>query len=202
MNLASAIMGDADAPTLPLMKQGTVMSVNPLTVTVGASTVAAPCTSLDSYSPAVGDVVTVLVNGADRLVLGAAVASSEGWTSYTPTLTNVTLGNGTLEGWYVRIGRTIHFRVKLTWGSTTSASGLQGFSLPVAMHSSYLNMAYGTAGANIGGTNYVGFPWCNSTTGFIVLQGTSGSSFWSNTAPATWGTSNIGTIVGTYEAAA
>lgn len=37
------------------------------------------------------------------------------WTSYTPTLTNVTLGTGgTVQGWYHQIGHTIRFRALIT----------------------------------------------------------------------------------------
>ena len=44
------------------------------------------------------------------------------WTSYTPTFTNLTLNNGTIDFKYVQIGKTVHVRGLLTWGSTTSAT--------------------------------------------------------------------------------
>jgi len=43
--------------------------------------------------------------------------------TWTPTFTNLTLGNGVAEGRYTKIGRTVTLEVNVTWGSTTSASG-------------------------------------------------------------------------------
>lgn len=50
--------------------------------------------------------------------------------TYTPTLTGVTLGNGSIAGVYQRIGKLCAFGVVLTFGSTTSVSGQIGISLP------------------------------------------------------------------------
>jgi len=43
--------------------------------------------------------------------------------TFTPTWQNLTLGNGTTSGTYIKIGRMVYVSVNLTWGSTTSASG-------------------------------------------------------------------------------
>lgn len=45
------------------------------------------------------------------------------WTSFTPSLTNVTIGNGTLTGYYCQIGKTVFMRILLRFGSTTSITG-------------------------------------------------------------------------------
>lgn len=49
-------------------------------------------------------------------------AITDPWTAYTPTLagTGWSLGNGTLNGWYSRIGNTVKFRAELVVGSTTT----------------------------------------------------------------------------------
>jgi hypothetical protein len=79
VDLADAIMGGVpEGAHSPVMKQGVVTSTSPFLVQVGASAVAVMCAHLMSYSPSVGDVVTVLVNGADRLVLGTATAQGYG----------------------------------------------------------------------------------------------------------------------------
>jgi hypothetical protein len=54
------------------------------------------------------------------------------WTSYTPTLTNWGLGNGTVAGRYYRTGRLIVAQAKLTLGSTSTKSGNLSMSIPVA----------------------------------------------------------------------
>jgi hypothetical protein len=69
-----------------------------------------------------------------------------GWTAYTPvwtaTTTNPVIGNGTLQGKYKRIGKTVLFRVKVVMGSTTTyGSGQMRWSLPFAPHADYVTWA-------------------------------------------------------------
>lgn len=58
------------------------------------------------------------------------------WTAYTPTWTGTTsnpaVGNGSITGAYLQIGKWVQFRIQVTFGSTTTfgTGGLQ-FSLPV-----------------------------------------------------------------------
>lgn len=64
------------------------------------------------------------------------------WTAYTPVWTAQTsdpaLGNGTLEGRYMRFGKTIFFRVVLTIGSTTTVgSNFWKFTLPFTAKDRY-----------------------------------------------------------------
>lgn len=42
------------------------------------------------------------------------------WIAYTPTWTNLTVGNGTLTGKYCLVGRLAFFKIELIWGTTTS----------------------------------------------------------------------------------
>lgn len=54
------------------------------------------------------------------------------WTSWTPTLTNVTLGNGTVNAHYARLGDVIFYEIEFLCGSTTSFSSTSmQFSMPV-----------------------------------------------------------------------
>jgi hypothetical protein len=58
------------------------------------------------------------------------------WSTYTPTWTGATtnpvLGNGTLIGRYLKVGRDVHFHINLTCGSTTTyGAGGYNFTLPV-----------------------------------------------------------------------
>lgn len=76
------------------------------------------------------------------------------WQSYTPTWTsggtNPTLGNGTLTGQYMLIGKTCFASLTLTLGSTTSiGSGTYLFSVPFnsAASTNYLGQARFTAAA-------------------------------------------------------
>lgn len=62
-------------------------------------------------------------------------ALGDAWTAYTPTwassATQPVLGNGTLTGAYMRVGKLLAFRIALTMGSTTTyGTGTYQFTLP------------------------------------------------------------------------
>lgn len=50
------------------------------------------------------------------------------WTVYTPTLTNITLGNGTIVAKYKKIGSTVLFEVVLTFGTTTAFATVANYT--------------------------------------------------------------------------
>jgi hypothetical protein len=146
-----------------------------------------------------------------------ATASAGGtWTSYTPTLTNITLGNGTMTSFYNNDGKTVNYAFYIKWGSTTSGAGNYSFSIPVAADTTLGdNAVIGTQ------ANGSGVLWDNSASGPYVAQvmltssttcrlfsfdlGTfpAGASQQraSTTTPFTWATNDI--IIGfiTYKAA-
>lgn len=69
---------EAQTGTGTVLRDGIVAAVSPLTVIVPPSTVASPAAKLDSYRPVVGDFVQVLVQGANRLVVGSVGAGTVG----------------------------------------------------------------------------------------------------------------------------
>ena len=84
------------------------------------------------------------------------------WTPYVPTLTNVTLGNGTVVAFYRKFGKTVFYRFHLTSGTTTAwsaAAVAYMISLPFVP----LNYQAGS-GFLINGTTFV------RTNGAIELQ--------------------------------
>ena len=130
------------------------------------------------------------------------------WASYTPAWTassgTPAIGNGTGVWKYLRLGKTIHFRIQLTMGSTSNfGTGNWIFGLPVAAHADYTaNMsmdcrgsAYDTSGAAF---NQIIGIWLTSTT-FVPFSATNTNL--SNTVPWTWATGDKCSIEGTYEAA-
>ena len=56
-------------------------------------------------------------------LIGGTGSLSGAWTSYTPTITGASLGNGTLDAKYKQIGKTVFVRFKFTLGSTSSING-------------------------------------------------------------------------------
>jgi hypothetical protein len=124
---------------------------------------------------------------------------SSDWTSYTPTMTGLTIGNGTLSGLYQRIGDNARIRIVMKSGTTTSYSGNFTFSFPTgivldtnkALTTGYGN--FGTALAQInasGFKQYNGIVSYNNTTSVIVSpDGGASSTPWASNVPATWAAS-------------
>lgn len=56
------------------------------------------------------------------------------WQDYTPTFTNLTVGNATMIARYIEAGKLVHWRVGLIGGNTSSASGAIKVSLPADAH--------------------------------------------------------------------
>ena len=57
-------------------------------------------------------------------------AIGDAWTAYTPTFTNLTVGNGTLSASYVQAGKWVTYRGSLIFGTTTAVTGSIIISLP------------------------------------------------------------------------
>jgi len=131
------------------------------------------------------------------------------WTTWTPTWTGLTLGNGTVTAQYVRIGNGVWFRLYLLWGSTTAASSsANSFSLPLTASS-----FGGVSGANIGnskmydGTNQFEGPLPLTSTTMVTFRWfqVQGSGIKdanvTNAAPNSWITNNEWYAQGYYQAA-
>lgn len=137
--------------------------------------------------------------GGANLIPGAIVTD---WQSYTPTwtasTTNPSLGNGSIQGKYRRVGSNIEVSIMVVFGSTTTfGSGIFYFSLPsgVAIDTSRLSQTgtlqapIGMVGAYDGAKNITGTATiANSGTNLLAAYGP-GTTSWTSTAPSTW-TSN------------
>ena len=92
----------------------------------------------DLIAASANDTPARLAVGANDLLLTAASGETTGlkwigsWISFTPTLTNITLGNGTATGKYVKIGKVVFVFFELVFGSTTTISNYPGVTLPIA----------------------------------------------------------------------
>lgn len=109
------------------------------------------------------DNTDLVKNGALAIrTLGSAIDTSLGsaWTSYTPSFTNFTLGNGTVAAYYKQIGKTVLGYISIVFGSTTAITGTPGFSIPVAHSTDYVSnpdVGYGRYVDDNTGTGYRGF---------------------------------------------
>ena len=126
-------------------------------------------------------------------------------TAYTPTLTNWTLGNGTITGGYGQVQKRVFFYASLTFGSTTAAAASSPtFTLPVtasnANISGHLDGLFldASASAVYGAGAYAG----NTTTVGLYVKGTNDVyNAPSTTSPFTWTTSDVIVVRGWYWAA-
>lgn len=139
----------------------------------------------------------------------SGLIASEPWTAYTPTFTNLTVGSGTLEAAYYRIGRTIHYRIKWVFGVGSAVGTSPAYTLPVTPHATYTatypmhnNFHMLDSGTTVfSGTTEFG-------SGVIVNMLASGAGAAvvdrtpiTATVPMTWATGDTIFITGTYEAA-
>lgn len=130
------------------------------------------------------------------------------WKIWNPTLANLTLGSGSVDARYIRIGRTVHYRFLFTLGAGSAVGTGPNFTLPVAPVNEG-NGARATVGQAIyfesGGITNYGYiePSTGAIAEFIALQ-VSGTdivrTFPTASVPFTWGTSDSLFAAGTYEA--
>lgn len=145
----------------------------------------------------------------DNAVTIAKIAN-EAWSSWAPAYVNFTLGNGTLSyAKYLKVGRTVHFRIRVILGTTSAVSGNIRFSLPINT-ADYVNSdtaLNGTVALVDTGSSYiVGIPRPYSTSTIEIVAMSSGganvgTTNLSSTAPFTWGSGDVWSAAGSYESA-
>ena len=101
-------------------------------------------TSLDAFTnPLAADLMTSPSHAQQHSDINDAVEALEAkvaigntvlgtYTAYTPTFTNLTVGNGTLAAQYCTVNKFVHAFGSLTFGSTSAMSSSPFFTLPVS----------------------------------------------------------------------
>lgn len=90
-----------------------------------------------------GSVTTTKI--ADANITNAKLSTTTGevggvWQTYSPTITNFTLGNGTITYCkYTRVGKNVNYKGRFVYGSTSSFTGVATISLPVNAAADYLS---------------------------------------------------------------
>jgi hypothetical protein len=129
------------------------------------------------------------------------------WTNYTPTWTNITVGNGAVTARYMQIGKIVFINLGITFGSTTSVSGIIIGSLPITgsnlqAAANYNASIYDASPFNIYSANAY-FP-SNTTVG-LKAQNSAGTyvvgAYTNATTPITWTQSDAFLFNLFYEAA-
>ena len=112
-------------------------------------------------------------------------------TTYTPTFTGLTLGNGTVSARYSKVGNIIVDEIVVTFGSTTAVTG--GVVIG-GMQAALSNQPFITGFANLheaGSTYYIGTVFQESVTAIRVAAQLANSTYvnvatLSATVPHTW----------------
>lgn len=143
--------------------------------------------------------------------LVASSGSGWVWQTFTPSWTNLTPGNGTVNGRYTQIGKMVWVFISFVLGNTSSVGTNPGFTPPVAASSLYTTIAANTPtgfGFLVAGSvTAQAAPFFNASNalidvGFYSPSATSnGLAASSATAPGTWTTGNQISINCFYEAA-
>lgn len=142
---------------------------------------------------------------------GTASGLGAAWSSWSPTYTNLTVGNGTVVAKFLQIGKIVNFIYSLTWGSTTAftAGSNIDISIPVTASSDMISFA------NVGEAIFYTSGLATIAVGIVLLTSTttirpyalnaSGTYLAiaqvNNTQPITWATGSVMALQGIYEAA-
>lgn len=162
--------------------------------TSGSTTLQAPTTGLDT---------TLTLPSASGTVLTTANVA---WTSWTPTWTSLTIGNGVNAWKYIQLEKTVILTGRTILGSTSSVSGVPTLTLPIAAADGGVSLrGWGTLGDS-GTATYAAMPlstsgtnllfFCQTTTGGYVREANT-----SSTVPFTWATNDFIQATVIYEAA-
>ena len=133
------------------------------------------------------------------------VVSLDAWKTWAPNMTagGWTQGNGTFDAKYIQIGKTVHFKLEFTSGSTTVETTNCRISLPVtavASDAPFINAMFVSGSTrNIGicsnnTSSSFGLQAANASTTYLSTTGTS------STVPFTWASGDKIFAAGTYEA--
>lgn len=153
---------------------------------------------------------SILAGGVQPQALVAGTGTGWSWQSWTPTYTNLTVGNGVHASSYTQIGKTVIAIVQFTFGTTSTMGTNPSFTLPVtasAHPSTALNPYLGQVRfLDSGVAGYFGVIYYASTTaaGFFAMNTASTNATEAGvtaTVPLAWGLSDgfAGTFI--YEAA-
>lgn len=139
-----------------------------------------------------------------KLGIGNTVIGGAG-TSFTPTWTNYTRGNGTTIAKYVQVNKLVYVYIEETLGSTSSVTGDLTLTLPLTAASA-LSVNGQVLLRKVGvQQNVGGFSANSTTTVFVRTYSVSGTQVQlgtiSATVPFTWGSNDRIVCVFAFEAA-
>lgn len=133
------------------------------------------------------------------------------WQSWTPTFGNLTIGNATVSGSYMQIGKSVWWNLSVTLGNTSSMGTNPTFSLPTTVGHAPANNNSFTLGTGAivvsggGGVIYARAQYSSSTVAELAWEEVSGSAVVfggiSSTTPFTWADGSCIDLQGFYQSA-
>lgn len=142
-------------------------------------------------------------NLRDNMIELAPFAAA--WTTYAPTWSGITVGNGVTDAKYVKVGKHVSFYAKFTLGSTSAVTGQITVTVPTAtkvQSSGVFNGVFVDSG--VGFSPILIYPasvtelYCygiGTTASYAGAAATNGS------IPFTWSVNDAIWVGGVYEAA-
>lgn len=128
------------------------------------------------------------------------------WDIYGPTWgssgTPPAIGDGSILGRFMQVGRTIHYSIVLIWGTTTTAgTGQYTFTLPTTARQGIpfavgIGTSYDTSGTVFRPHHVI---LTGAAGGFTVGMINDAGSRVGATSPYTWATGDTINLAGTYE---
>jgi len=196
-------------PTKVTYANGDVFSASDVNDTNGTLNLVNPTAKGSIVSASAANTPSRLTVGSNDTVLMAASGETTGlkwggnWQTWTPTLTNITLGNGTVTARYRRINNTVEIFFRLVFGSTSSMGTAPYFNLPVNLV--YRDYPVSITINDFGTANYLGFGILADNNCYMHNLGVGGTfgvqSNITSTAPMTWTTNDTIALVARYEVA-
>lgn len=139
----------------------------------------------------------------DLYLLNNGTTPAGKWTTFSPTWTNVTVGNGTVVARFTRIAKTVHFFIHLTLGGTSSVTGSVIVSTPATMN----NTSGATRVADCSffdvsaGQQYWGGATVNGATAIALFDNASPNANVGVANPFGWASGDILYVSGSFEEA-
>lgn len=177
--------------------------------TIDAADVNTPFNTIATVINGGLDSANITDGGITPNELASGAGSSWAWQSWTPTLTNLTLGNGSVTASYIQTGKTVFFKFKFVLGTTSAVGTSPTITLPVTATSTGMsgNSIIGDVSfLDNGAAQYRGSFYYLSTTTGIIAANVASTTYLSiasvtSAAPFTFGSTDEICISGTYEAA-
>jgi len=194
---------------------GGTISATPISISAGNTLTMGSAGIISAESATITAVEVSYLDGVTSNIqtqLNGKISNPGAWTSWTPVWsgTGASAGNATVAAAYSQVGKTIHFRISVTYASSSSTASFGSSGVSFYLSSTPGSPIANTVGQCIAwvggsGNRYAGEVAIGTDRSVTPLAtpATAGATSrpLTTTVPFTWGTSDVLLISGTYEVA-